>query len=52
MEFVVVTAQPCVPVSPQVLPSPSTITGSHEGRCALGTPLGRSRKEVTCRQEP
>jgi hypothetical protein len=46
------TAQPCLRLAPQVVPRPSTITGNHEGRCALGTPLRRSRKEVTCRQEP
>ena len=36
----------------RVLPTPSTITGIYERRCAAGTPLRRSRKELTCRQEP
>lgn len=35
------------------VPFPSSIhTGKNEGRCAVGTPLRRSRKELTCRQEP
>ena len=42
--------RPCLAL--QVLPDPSTITDFHEGRCASGTPLRRSRKELTCRQEP
>ncbi len=52
MDDISVTAstRPCLAL--HVFPVLITITDVHEGRCASGTPLRRSRKELTCRQEP
>jgi hypothetical protein len=36
----------------QVLDSLSTTTDFDERRCAAGTPLRRSRKELSCKQVP